>query len=358
MIRIHSMDKIRVVSVLAVLSIHISTINMTYNDYSYVWNQVSRFAVPLFILMSGFLLHYAELGRADFSTGRFYHKRLGKILFPYVLWTIIYTLYSARHLLLVEASTAPFPVIFEQVIRHLINGQGFVHLYFLCALFQLYLLYPLLHKWVMERPQRLMVISFILTASLHTLVYLHQTQYLVLPSLKITTYVSIFPSWILFFVLGMVLARNWASVERVLKGNFIYVALLWILVGVILVIDGMETGTFSSSIKPTVILYCIASFFFFYSLFLDWGIRGKLVETCFTWFAERSFMVYLVHPMLMNVSWIVLDRASLQHHFTTTVGVILYFIYITLGSLLIAHIHMLLKQSRLTAVKRVAGWFG
>lgn len=34
---------------------------MTINEFSYVWNQVSRFAVPLFILMSGFLLHYAEL---------------------------------------------------------------------------------------------------------------------------------------------------------------------------------------------------------------------------------------------------------------------------------------------------------
>lgn len=56
-----------------------------------------RYAVPLFKIISGFLLYYSDLYKDRLNYMPFLKKRLNKVLIPYILWTIIYNLYYSRH---------------------------------------------------------------------------------------------------------------------------------------------------------------------------------------------------------------------------------------------------------------------
>ena len=95
--RVHdsSIDFLRLISILAVVMIHTTTrtIEASANNLAgfpltFILNQLSRFAVPLFFLISGFVL---ELNYSYHSSYFVYlRKRLSRVLFPYLFWSAIY----------------------------------------------------------------------------------------------------------------------------------------------------------------------------------------------------------------------------------------------------------------------------
>lgn len=46
-------DFIRIISALAVLTIHVTSTHIANNTYAYISNQLCRFCVPMFIILSG-----------------------------------------------------------------------------------------------------------------------------------------------------------------------------------------------------------------------------------------------------------------------------------------------------------------
>src|SRR5690242_5000258 len=90
----NTIDVLRLVSILAVLLIHTTTRTLEISHYDLVnnlftlfLNQASRFAVPLFFLISGFVL---EVSNKPIKYITFLKKRLGKIFIPYIFWSLIY----------------------------------------------------------------------------------------------------------------------------------------------------------------------------------------------------------------------------------------------------------------------------
>ena len=93
---IKALDTLRTISILAVLLIHTTTKLLEFTQYdlntyafSLLLNQLARFAVPLFILISGFVL---ELNY-DYHTGyrAYLKKRVSRILIPYLFWVTFAT---------------------------------------------------------------------------------------------------------------------------------------------------------------------------------------------------------------------------------------------------------------------------
>ncbi|HAK29628.1 MAG TPA: acyltransferase, partial [Sphingobacterium sp.] len=86
---------LRIVAIFLVILIHSSSGYLNSNEFeSFDWsyanwlNSFSRFAVPLFVVISGALLL-----QKDESTGQFYRKRLLKIVPPFLFWSIVYLFY-------------------------------------------------------------------------------------------------------------------------------------------------------------------------------------------------------------------------------------------------------------------------
>jgi peptidoglycan/LPS O-acetylase OafA/YrhL len=297
--RLREFDFIRAFAALSVIAIHVTAGYVAVSGAAYVWNQAMRYAVPLFIILSGFLLYYAEKGRPPLSYRDFLQKRFNKILWPYLFWTMLYVVYSGRKQW-GEWLSGDYMQPFLLGGKHLLMGTGYVHLYFLLIMLQLYMLYPLLRQWLEKHAFSLLLVSFMLTLFAQTMIYLHQVHILVLPGIGIP-YVSLFPLWLFYFVFGMAAAQHKETWEGKLKERKVLHTLLWAVSFIVLLVDSRLTQTQASSIKPSVILYCFASYFLFYAVALRLKETKRRVGRWMDWLSTHSFMIFLLHPLLLSL---------------------------------------------------------
>ncbi|MTK11052.1 MAG: acyltransferase, partial [Clostridiaceae bacterium] len=89
------MDVIRAFAIIAVVLIHVSGIMMTGNNISsrtynasMIINQIARFSVPAFILISGIGLTLSYKKEQGYF--KFLGRRFNKIIPSYILWCLIY----------------------------------------------------------------------------------------------------------------------------------------------------------------------------------------------------------------------------------------------------------------------------
>ena len=89
---IQYLDTLRALATLGVIIIHISSplVNMTYGKnmpYWWIGNVVDsavRFAVPLFLMLSGATM----LGK-EYKLSDFYKKRFMRVFIPFVFWLLV-----------------------------------------------------------------------------------------------------------------------------------------------------------------------------------------------------------------------------------------------------------------------------
>lgn len=261
---------------------------------AYVWNQVSRFAVPMFILLSGLSLTLGDKG----NEGKldFFKKRYSKILLPYVIWSVIYFVYANRY----QLFTADPVFILVQLGKQMIKGTAYVHLYYLVITFQLYFFYPFLKKLFQINKMMALMGSFILTFGFHLVIYLHANQVFILPSIRVP-YVVLFPVWVFYFVLGMFAATKFDKFHLVINRLALPpIFVLWIITIVVLILDSKWTQTFTSSSKPTTLLYTLVSAFFLYKVALIIGGWKGRVSQALGWFSRHTFLIYLIHPLIIS----------------------------------------------------------
>lgn len=295
--RLYAFDDIRAFAAFSVIAIHATAPYVTAEPVGFVWNQFMRYAVPLFIILSGFLLYYADRKKDHLKYGQFMRKRLTKIFIPYLIWTLIYTLYKMREEL-ADKGTEALPDVGWAFLCFLPDGSAFVHLYFLIIMFQLYLLYPALRLWVKRRANQALFISFLCTFLTQTWVYVHSvTEWFI----EIPQATRIFPVWLFFFVLGMYTAQYKGRWEAWLKRNDILLAFCWLISIVILLADSWITETYGASIKPTVVLYTITSYFLFYHVCTSRPRRKQQGGGFIQWLSAQSFLVFLLHPLILTV---------------------------------------------------------
>jgi len=82
---------LRIIATIAVIAIHASSGYLNGSDiagfdwkYANLINSFTRFSVPVFVMLSGALLLTKEE-----NTSEFYKKRLLKLCYPFIFWTII-----------------------------------------------------------------------------------------------------------------------------------------------------------------------------------------------------------------------------------------------------------------------------
>jgi peptidoglycan/LPS O-acetylase OafA/YrhL len=146
------LDIVRAFGIMAVVMIHAtSSIVVRYDHHStlyplYVFlNIFSKFAVPVFIFLSGFVLFYNYYDKpfTAKTIGGFYKKRMGKIIIPFLFFSFFY--FGATRLIqfgFTDVQTFIGYFATWDFLNKLLIGKTYTHLYFVVIIIQFYVLAP------------------------------------------------------------------------------------------------------------------------------------------------------------------------------------------------------------------------
>ncbi len=110
------------------------------------FNALSRFGVPVFVMITGALL----LNR-DYELGDFLRKRLGRIFPPFIFWSVVYILYSWYNEDIVFTDNTSANII---LVLHQFKYGAYYHLWYVYMLIGLYFIIPILSKFVRNASEK------------------------------------------------------------------------------------------------------------------------------------------------------------------------------------------------------------
>ena len=295
---IRELDLARVLSMLAVIMIHVSApyihkssdFALLGMNLGWMLNQVTRFAVPLFVLLSGTSLGFSASTR---SLGTFYKKRAVKIGLPYVVWFAIYFWYDYLH------SPTPMDLSPSRILRAFLQGQGAPHLYFIIVVAQCYLFYPLLKKAVDRWATASVGVALAVTAAVQVLFALRREGVADLIPGWISPYLwLLFPTWAFFFVLGMALTADRLHGLRRFTAAHPWPLVALGLAAMALYVLTAHWNNAMDSMKLTLDLYVPVMLVFAFAL---WQLIGRFhpVSAVVAFLSKHAMTVYFCHVLVL-----------------------------------------------------------
>lgn len=297
MSRYEDLDWVRTVSAVSIVLLHTASVFVSRDSRltvlgvspALLCNQIVRFAVPVFFLLSGLGL---GLSKRPMKLPGFWLHRLRKTVIPYALWSLFYFFMENRNAL---PAMGLLPAL-RTFGRMLLTGGAASHLWFLPVLLQLYLLYPGL-KWLMERfPVWTLILSFLVTL-LSTL-----TIYVPLPfhGWAAARLWRLFPTWLFYFVLGMaVTGERLEKLRSFVCKHALPLCILTALLALVYAWDARRSGNLDS-IKPQLFLYAPLCFL---ALLASWKRCGqsRALTRFSAYTARHSMTVYFAHIYFLTV---------------------------------------------------------
>jgi surface polysaccharide O-acyltransferase-like enzyme len=288
-----AVDVLRIIAILAVILIHTTTKTLERTQYNIATipftlflNQSAIFAVPLFFLISGFVL---ELNYKQLDYFTYFKKRSSKIIVPYLFWALFY--YYMYPKAQIPHASLPYLII---------SGQTSYQLYFIPAIIILYLLFPLLHKCI-SFFSKWYVLILSLTIQLWVLwqsYYIHDFD--IEPSLRV-----LLLSFVMF-PLGMVASHYQEKILQfskkyifILCGFMFFSMLFAFLQSWYLYEKTKNIHSFYSQYQPLVIPYTLALFATMFHFFYQKQHFKKFIMLL----ANVSFFVFLSHIAIFYTIW-------------------------------------------------------
>ena len=353
----------RIFAIVAVVVLHVSAIVVeSYGTVpsSYWWvaniaNSASRWAVPCFVMLSGALLLAPERNE---PAGFFLKKRGKRIAIPMVTWILIYFLWV--HFWKGQ------PVSLEYLVKRLLLGGPYYHLYFLYLIATLYAVTPALNS-VLGRLNSSMTVNvaaaFLFLGVADSVIFY---SFFNRPGWfdSISTFPTLFAftfGFIGYFILGYQIRTAALSSRLLWTAGFTFVlSVLLTCTGTYLLVDHFGLSSFGTylydSFSPTCILMSLSVFWLFRGAgMLGMNVEGPIYRFIRRYCAPATFGVYLVHPIFLEVIWKV--GASVRMNGKTVVdfhsgpG-----IFLLSGMVLVASFAVAMILQKIPYLKRIVGF--
>ncbi|MGE5449913.1 MAG: acyltransferase [Methanomassiliicoccales archaeon] len=286
-------DFIRVAAALAVIAIHVTSGYTLSGRLAFALNQTMRFAVPVFVIISGLVNFLPEVTQKWRPAGAYLRHRLSRVLWPYILWSLVYVGLTNWQ----AGQSANWGMV-GQYLLALLTGTGYVHLYFFPIIIQLYGLYVGLRYWVVKQPAPALIISLLISLICQTLLYLNQVGLIHLPGSPLT-YIILFPAWLVYFVFGMWLAIDYEGKLNKLRNQLIVLAGFSLILLMVLLAESRFLHTGQSSLKPDVLVYSLVIFLFLLASSGRWPFKSAWGEAVLKWLAQQTLFIFLCHPLFI-----------------------------------------------------------
>lgn len=287
-----AIDILRFISILAVILIHTTTKtiqavsgNLHLVPWTLFLNQISRFAVPLFFLISGFVLELSSSESINYLT--YLKKRLSRILAPYITWSLIY------YFLIYRGNSLSF-------FHILITGGASYQLYFIPSLLIFYLIFPVFHKFYNFFANRWVLISL----GILQLIFLYHDYYF--GSYPIFYPLNIALLNYYFFVLGIISSRNQLILLKIYSKFKYPLLIITCFLATYISFEGWSrfysTGNylaFYSQWRPSVFFYTVFLSIVLYHFLNKIHLPEPVVKTL----SPHSFFVFFIHIAVLELIW-------------------------------------------------------
>jgi surface polysaccharide O-acyltransferase-like enzyme len=296
----NKIDILRFVSIIAVTTIHCSAsinrfavqpdANWWLGDF---YDSVSRFCVPVFVMVSGSLIL-----PKTYSLAEFIKKRFSRIIPPFAFWTVVYILFNC-----VDQGLFKSIYVIKFIALSILNG-AFFHLWFVYMIIGIYLIAPIIGKWIKHATET--EILYFLALWFIALIL----NMPVIDRLSIKSVFINFPAYLGYFVLGYYLQikdLKWKNVKLIAFAVF--------LTGFFLTFFGVyffsrhDKALNISMLDFTTVNVCLMAIGIF--IFIK-NMKFKLPRiagSCISFISAYSFGIYLLHPLVI----IFLERINIHY---------------------------------------------
>lgn len=280
--RDYRLDWLRVIAISLIVLMHSPKPDETISGF--ILSGISYLTAPglvLFFMISGCLL----LGET-MSTRVFLKRRFSKILLPTIFWSVFYIVIN------IFSDPVPFKDILKSLFSIPFSVQGNGVLWFVYTLAGLYLLTPILSRWLKSATKR--EVEFYLLLWGITLIYPYIKLVLNINESK-TGLLYYFTGYVGYFVLGYYLKRY----SQKSKPLFIIAFLLAMVIPCAIYVSGIEYD-FYSMLWYLSLPVALMAFCWFTVVMRFPNKRSSIIEKA----SALSFGVYLVHIFIMRrVVW-------------------------------------------------------
>lgn len=295
--KLTEIELMRAISCILVVVIHVTAsfwYTFSIGSFQYkaiiVLNTLSKFAVPSFVFMSGFVLYYTSINK-EFKLIPFYKRRFSKILIPYLIWSTLYIV--VNYILYRQA------IDIKRLAYYYLLGKGNYHLYFVCLIVQLYLVFPFFFKAFKNIKNKIIAITLFLIINV-----------IFIKFIKLPFSDRLFPYYMFFFVLGFFLADfNINKKDRKLPKLFLVsILIIYFVFTSYYILDTYKVITKLPLISKS--LYKHSWWYFSFLSILSLYIISIFLKKKFyiitdnkivNSISKHSFTIYLSHPMFMRI---------------------------------------------------------
>jgi surface polysaccharide O-acyltransferase-like enzyme len=293
---------LRAIAIIAVLLIH------TTDDTAYLYKlnqmtftltyieELSRFAVPLFVFISGFVLYNKY--KTDLPMKEFYLKRFTSIVLPYLIFSVIYNIIFSYHNLNLTT-----------VIQSIFNANASGQFWYIKLIVILYIFYPMIAAYYNWMKQYFGKYTHIALFSSILILYLFSWYVYSLNIIGITSNTPL--RFLVYFLFGIYVNDNYKQISEFLERSspkkFVLLGLPIVILPFYLMfywIDFRFHTQFTNYVTHYIqlslivegVLY-ISSFVMFLYLLLHYKPQIKILHEV----GNYSFGIYLIHAIFHNM---------------------------------------------------------
>lgn len=321
-------DYLRILAIVAVIFIHASGGVFKHFEFSTLnwWlanfvNTISRFSVPLFVMISGFLI----LGK-DSTIKEFYLKKSIRIIPPLIFWSLFYVFFRQY----LNDDINLFSLLKNTVTQLIIKGKTAIHLWYLSMFSCLMLVAPFLNKFVLgKKLNHSDVVYLFWVIAIIAVLQQISPMFKYIKGDNISWFTQ-FPWFIGYFLLGYYIGNNTLKTQikpLVLIAILATILLFSLFANYILVFD-LRVIKDWLILSNTGILNLVSTCIIFYIFFI---YKDKLPYFNFIpSLSNASFGVYLIHPFFI----IIFNRLELFDIYNSAFHFIIYILSVIFCSFL------------------------
>ena len=311
----------RALSIIAVVMIHTTRLG----EWQVFFRPFINFSVATFLFLSGYLTRIENDNWYAFCK-----KRIVRVIIPYVIWTVVYTLphiLSGGSILL--------------LVKNLITAKSAAIMYYILVYIQFVLLTPLLGKLAKSKYRYLGWF----VAPIATLFFKY---YGLLTGYEYNEYVSLFWSnaclgWFTYYYLGLLLGN------KIIKPNYSLKLLVWLyFVSILLqMLEGygwflLGNGNYGTQLKFTSFITSTIFLLIVYNILNkpNIDINSRFLRSL----GDYSFGIYLCHIMIIMILGHMHYNAIFPYPLTSVIVILISWVFCYIGNRVLGN--------------RISGWIG